>query len=182
MTTPEHACPAMYDDDFGTCARTYATLLIYPVRTDPAAITERLGIEPSSWQRKGRRIADRPRIAEIDGWFLTTKGRIESKDSRRHIDWILDQIEDAAADLASLREEGARIEVCCYWLSAFGEGGPTISPQQLRQLGALDIELWFDIWFHGDDGPDRTTSSGTPGRITHSHQRSTSLDQGSPFV
>jgi Domain of unknown function (DUF4279) len=149
----------MYDDDYGTCAETYATLLIYPVRTDPESITERLGIEPSQWQRKGGPMAGsvrRPRrIAEIDLWSLSTKGRIESRDSRRHIDWLLDQIEDKAATLRSLQAEGARIAVSCYWLSLSGHGGPTISPGQMRRLGALNIELWFDVYFLGDEEPDR---------------------------
>lgn len=147
----------MYDDDYGTCARTYATLLIYPVRTDPEAITHRLGIEPSKWQRKGGPMASSlrhpPRIAEVDLWSLSTRDRIESRDSRRHIDWLLDQIEDKASTLRSLQEEGARIAVNCFWLSLSGEGGPTISPGQMRRLGALNIELWFDVYFVGDDPP-----------------------------
>jgi hypothetical protein len=147
----------MYDDDYGTCARTHATLLIYPVRTDPETITERLGIEPSKWQRKGGPLASSlrrpPRIAEIDGWFLSTKGRVESRDLRRHIDWILDQIEGKTGELRSLQDEGARICVSCYWVSKFGEGGPTMSPEQMRKLGALNLELWFDIDFVDEDGP-----------------------------
>jgi hypothetical protein len=145
----------MYDDDYGTCARTYATLLIYPVRTDTEAITQRLGIEPSSWQRRGGPVASSlrrpPRVAEIDGWFLTTRGLIESRDSRRHIDWLLDQIEGKAVELRSLLDEGSRICITCYWSAASCGGGPRISPEQMRRLGALNIELWFDIYFHGED-------------------------------
>ena len=120
----------MYDDDYGTCARTYATLLIYPVRTDPEAISGRLGIEPSTWQRKGGPIAGRPpsRIAEIDLWCLSTKGQVESRDSRRHVNWLLDRIDGKAAVLRSLQDEGGRICVSCFWLSESGHGGPTISP------------------------------------------------------
>jgi Domain of unknown function (DUF4279) len=145
----------MYDDDYGTCARTYATLLIYPVRTEPEAITQRLGIGPSSWQRRGEPTAyslRRPsRVAEIDGWFLTTRGLIESRDSRRHIDWLLDQIEGKAMELRSLLDEGSWICITCYWAAASCGGGPTISPEQMRRLGALNIELSFDLYFHGED-------------------------------
>lgn len=149
----------MYDDEYGTCAKTHATLLIYPIRTDPDAITRRLGIEPTSWQRKGGPMAGSrprpPRIAEVDLWSLSTKGRFESRDSRRHVDWILDQLEGKAAELRSLQEEGARIAVNCYWLSRSGHGGPIISPGQMRRLGALNIELWFDVYFVGEDEPVR---------------------------
>jgi hypothetical protein len=157
----------MYDDDYGTCAGTYATLLIYPVRTDPVAITGRLGIEPSSWQRKGGPMAEslrRPtRIAEIDLWCLSTKGQVQSRDSRRHVDWLLDRIEDKAAVLRSLQEEGARIGVSCFWLSRHGEGGPTISPGQMRRLGALNIELWFDVYFAGEEYPPSPPKLSNPG-------------------
>jgi hypothetical protein len=146
----------MYDD-YGTCARTCATLLIYPVRTDPETITRRLGIEPTQWQCKGGPMASSlrrpPRIAEIDLWSLSTKGRVESRDSRRHVDWLLDRIDEKAGELRSLQEEGARIAVSCFWLSLSGHGGPTISPAQMRRLGALNIELWFDVCFVGDDEP-----------------------------
>ena len=41
----------MYDDDYATCSRTYATLVIK--HSGSSKITERLGIEPSRSQRKG---------------------------------------------------------------------------------------------------------------------------------
>jgi Domain of unknown function (DUF4279) len=145
----------MYDDDYGTCARTYATLLIYPVRTDPEAITQRLGMEPSSWQRRGEPTtynSRRPsRVAEIDGWFLTTRGLIESRDSRRHIDWLLDRVEGKEAELLSLQEEGCRMIVSCYWEAASSGGGPTVSPEQMKRLGERNVELGFDIYFLDGD-------------------------------
>jgi hypothetical protein len=143
----------MYDDDYGTCADTYASLLIYPVRTDPAAITGRLGIEPSMWQRKAGPKVGSSWPAEVDLWSFSTKNRVESRDSRRHIDWLLDTIEGKAAELRSLQMEGAWIVVSCYWLSLSGHGGPSISPGQMRRLGALNIELWFDVYFVGEEEP-----------------------------
>lgn len=143
----------MYDDDYGTCERTHATLLIYPVRTDPETITGRLGIEPTKWQRKGEPIPGTQQTAEVDLWYLGTKERVESRDSRRHVDWLLDAIEGKAAVVRALQEEGARIAVNCFWLSRSGHGGPTISPGQMRRLGGLNIELWFDVYFVGDDPP-----------------------------
>ncbi len=143
----------MYDDDYGTCRRTFATLLIYPVRTDPEAITVRLGIEPTFRHRKGEPIPPHNSPAEIDLWCLSTKGWIESRDSRRHIDWLLDAIEGKAAMVRSLQEEGARIAMSCFWLSQAGQGGPTISPGQMRRLGGLNLELWFDVYFDDADSP-----------------------------
>jgi hypothetical protein len=133
-----------YDDHYATCARTYATLAIKHM--DPSTITERVGIEPSQSQRKGDRI--RPagaRIAPFHGWFLSTKGHIESRDSRRHIDWLLDRLEGKSDEILQLQSDGCEMFVSCYWLSARGQGGPTISPDEMRRLGSLNLELWFDI-------------------------------------
>jgi Domain of unknown function (DUF4279) len=135
----------MYDDDYGTCARTYATLVIKHL--DPSTITERLGIEPSHSQRKGELI--RPystRIAPFDGWFLSTKGVVESRDSRRHIDWLLDRIAGKTREVLRMQVEGCEMDVWCYWCSARGQGGPTISPGQMRRLGELNLDLLFDIY------------------------------------
>jgi len=138
----------VYDDGYPTCAETYATLRIYPGDLDPSSVTERLAIEPSTWQRRGesQRIMGVPKVATINGWFLSSEGRIVSRDSRRHLDWLLDQIAAKAPSLRSLRDEGSRIDICCKWLSASGHGGPTLSPTQMRRLAELDLELWFDIY------------------------------------
>ena len=138
----------MYDDDYPTCARTYATLLIYTGNIDPSSVTERLGIEPTSWQRRGEPThqVDRPsRIAPLSGWFLTSRGHVESKDSRRHVDWLLTRLECVAHVVRSLQSEGCQMQIACYWHSRQGQGGPSVSPSQMRLLGDLEIELWFDI-------------------------------------
>lgn len=147
-------CDEEYDDEYGTCAQTYATLCIYPGEIDPTAVTERLGIEPSSWQRQGelpQRDDRPPRAATLNGWFLTSKDRIDSRDSRRHIDWILDQIEPSAGALRSLQLEGCRTEVSCFWISQSGHGGPTIPPGQMKRLADLGLVLWFDFYGPHDE-------------------------------
>ncbi|WP_435018133.1 DUF4279 domain-containing protein [Tundrisphaera sp. TA3] len=138
-----------YDDDYPTCHSTYATLRIYPGEIDPATVTDRLGIEPTGWQRRGE--MDRgsgriTRVTPINGWFLGSKGRVESRDSRRHIDWILDRVEPKAAAIRSLQEEGCRMDVSCFWTSQSGHGGPSLPPTQMRRLADLNLELWFDFY------------------------------------
>ncbi|WP_165230435.1 DUF4279 domain-containing protein [Aquisphaera insulae] len=139
----------MSDDEYPTCARTYATLRIYPGEIDPAAITDRLEIEPSSWQRRGelaQRAGRPPNVATINGWFLESQGQVESRDSRRHIDWLLDRLVPRAEAIRSLQEKGCRMDISCYWCSRSGHGGPTIPPSQMRRLAELNIELWFDFY------------------------------------
>ena len=139
----------MYDDGYPTCAKTYSTLLIYPGEIDPAVITDRLGIEPSSWQRRGE-VAERadrpPRVATIHSWFLTSKDQVDSRDSRRHIDWLLARVASKAEAIRSLQELGCRLTISCYWLSRSGHGGPIIPASQMRKLGELNLELWLDVY------------------------------------
>ena len=149
----------LYDDDYATCARTYVTLCIYPEDLDPPTVTARLGIEPTSWQRRGESIwrdgRPLPRIAPLSGWFLRSREEVESKDSRRHLDWLLDRVIPVSDVMRALQAEGCRMNVWCYWLSQSGQGGPTLSTAQMRRMADLDLELWFDI--HGPvDEPDES--------------------------
>ena len=162
ISTPTHwssRCWSMVDDDYASCARTYATLIIYPEGIDPLAVTARLGIEPTSWQRRGEPMRSRgralARIAPLSGWFLTTRGAVESKDIRRHLDWLLDRIDPVAHVIRALQAEGCRMNVWAYWLAQSGQGGPMLSPAQMRRLADLDLELWFDISGPVDE-PDDT--------------------------
>lgn len=134
----------MYSDDYETCKSTYATWRLYPAALDPDEVTERLGISPSEVQREGDR--RRSTSIKLNGWFLCSRGQVVSRDARRHIDWILDQIEPVAAELDKLRSLGARADISCFWLSAYGHGGPTISPHQSGRLAALNLDCWFDVY------------------------------------
>jgi hypothetical protein len=133
-----------YDDTYETCAETFATLRVYDV--DPERVTSLLGVEPTSVQLAGSPIGRAGRLAPRHGWFLATKGRSPSLDSRRHLDEVLVLLADKGVPLAELRAMGAQIDVTCYWRSAQGHGGPTLSPKQSSMLGRLGLDLWFDLY------------------------------------
>lgn len=130
----------VYDDDYSTCKATYATLRIYGVPPDD--VTETLGLQPSETQR-----ATTDRVVRPNGWFLSSKERISSRDVRQHLDWLLDCLLPKADALARLRGIGATADISSYWLSASGHGGPTISPQQAEKLATLGLDCWFDVYF-----------------------------------
>jgi hypothetical protein len=137
----------MYDDDYSSCLRTYATLRVYPGDLDPDEVTRVLGIEPTSTQRLGQVLAPSTRLASLNGWFLSSQDSVDSRDSRRHIDWVLDAVEPHNVGLSTLRELGARMDISCYWLSATGNGGPTISPHQAGRLADAQLDCWWDVYF-----------------------------------
>lgn len=140
---------ADYDNDYATCARTHAGLRIYHDQLDPDRVTGMLGIEPTRTQVKGQveiRPSGREFTPPIGGWFLSTKGVVDSRDVRRHLDWILDRLVGRDEALQRLRAEGCRMDVFCYWLSAEGHGGPMLSPSIMRRLAELDLTIGFDIY------------------------------------
>jgi len=47
--------------------------------------------------------------------------------------------------------------VSCYWISRYGQGGPTLPSAQMERLAELKFELLFDIYDTGEellDSPD----------------------------
>ena len=143
-----------YDDAYPTCEENYATLGIYHEDLDPENINKLLDLTYSWSCRKGDpiwNIHPEKGKRKLGTWLLRTEGIIDSKDCRRHIDWLLDQIEDKAEVLEKLRQSGYRIDVGCYWVSKHGQGGPTVSPAQSNRLARLKIELGFDVYFAFDE-------------------------------
>jgi hypothetical protein len=138
-------------DDYPTCEETYVTLRVYHDAADPAAVTARLGLEPSDFQCAGGTYERRgvTRTYPISGWFLCSEGKVDSYDSEKHLRWLLDQLGTRGAALDTLRAQGWTMDIACMWDSHAGHGGPTLSPELLRRLAETGIELWFDVYFHG---------------------------------
>ncbi len=129
------------DDAYATCAETYATLRIYTGEMLPARVSAVLRLEPSELLLK-----DEGR-ARLNGWFLSSKGRVESLDVRHHVDWLLDQIVPVQTELRELQSQpGAWMDVFCYWRSTQGHGGPSLNPKQMRLLADLNLQIGFDCY------------------------------------
>ena len=146
-----------YDDNYSGCLRTYATLRIYPGEIHPQEVSARLHIVPSKfWVRDETLVAlplqksekARPGAKAMHGWFLTTHGRLDSKDTRRHIDMLLEPLLPVAGEVANLQRQGATIDIICFWHASPQQGGPALAPRQLRTLADLDIAIAWNI-FHG---------------------------------
>lgn len=139
-----------YDDEYSTCAETYATLLIYHDALDPDLLSERLGLMPTRSQKKGDILHPhgiRPVPAPIGGWFLSTREILKSKDCRRHIDYLLEKLAGKEDVFRSLRADGYRTIMSCYWLSAHGHGGPMVAAQSLSRMGELGLDLEFAVQY-----------------------------------
>jgi hypothetical protein len=144
-----------YDDDYGTCLETRATLLVYPKERHPDEITQLIGIEPTRCNVKGEEIINsigRKRVTQNNGWFLSSEGRVDSLDVRRHLDWLIAQLAPKVDILVEIQNiQGIKMAVVCAWYSRSGHGGPTIWPEQMEALARLNLELSFDVYFLPDE-------------------------------
>jgi hypothetical protein len=145
-----------YVDDDAACERVDVQLRIYAHDLDPMVVSGLLQLEPTSSQKRGQESRPnqlgRTRTAPIGAWFLSSEGRVPSKDLRRHLDWLLHQLTPRAAALHQLQAtEGVRMTVSCIWWSASGQGGPTVWPEQMKALADLDLECALSVSYYGDD-------------------------------
>ena len=134
-----------YNDDWPTCKETRVSLRIYRDDLDPDDISSRLGISPSKSQRKGD-IGPGGQILPVGGWFLSSKGHVESKDAQRHVSWILDQLADKVEVIHRLQGDDYRVQLSCYWLTVQGHGGPMLVPEIMSRLTLFNLPIWFDFY------------------------------------
>ena len=152
MTTDSRRTP--YNDNYETCVSTTASLLIYPNTLSPDDVTLRLRIQPTKVAQAGETRTNslgRKLTIEKSHWLLSSEGHIDSKDLRRHLDWLISHIQPSAAELGALQNiAGVRMGINCRWESLDGQGGPTLWPEQMRLISDLGLECSFSIEFYGE--------------------------------
>lgn len=129
----KHSMKTIYNDNYPTCTKTYATLRICSRSSD---VSERLNLNPTRTA-----INDNLNI-----YLYSTENIVQSKDVRRHIDYLIEMFKSKVEILNEIQSEKSKIDIMCYWLSENGNGGPILSPKQLTELGKLNIEIWFDVY------------------------------------
>jgi hypothetical protein len=146
-----------YDDNYSTCKETSAAFRIIHPALDPDAISQQLGLR-SSWAWRKGQPRGRHNIPSRSGiWGLDTAGVLTSRDLRRHLDWLLDQLEPKAEVLQELRGQGYAMDVFCLWCRLGGTGGPMRSPRNMTRLAALNVTIGFEFWAVDEDEDDRAT-------------------------
>lgn len=138
--------------DYPTCLETYATLRVFHDSLSPHEVTVVLGLQPKEIQTAGETWVDgsgAKRTVNLNGWFLSTEGRVNSKDNEKHLAWLVKKLSPKAKGLSELLRRGYRADICCMWDSKDGHGGPTLSPALMKTLATLGVPLWFDVYFQG---------------------------------
>lgn len=132
--------------DFSSCERCYATLCIYHQDKSPEEVTNALSTQPTRQQKVGEKLR-KNKTVDLNGWFLTTKDEIDSKDVRAHIWDLIKKIEGKGDVLKDMIDQGYVMRMTCLWESASGNGGPIVDVRTMAALSTLQIDLDFDIWF-----------------------------------
>jgi len=146
-----------YDDSYSTCVATYSTLRAFSDRHLPEQIGTILRLQSTAAFAKGEPFGAGKLQRKTNGWFFSTENLSESRDTRRHIDLILQALDGKAALVGQLRSEGCVIDITSYWVS-IGHGGPWLMPYQMQTLGVLEIPVWWDIYFSERQGISARTS------------------------
>ena len=137
-----------YDDEYPTCVETYATLRIFSDALTPGEITEAVGREPTDDFRKGELRTGVPKAKnphhQTNGWFYSTRGQSKSRDCRRHLDLLIAAVLGNPDVLAQLRKRGCTMDASIFYV--YTQGGPTISPRQMRALAEAGIDVWWDLY------------------------------------
>ncbi|MCH9693463.1 MAG: DUF4279 domain-containing protein [Gammaproteobacteria bacterium] len=145
-----------YDDEYATCEETYATFRVFSEKMTPEDISSIIGTEPTKHFQKGdlrfERAPPETRQFHAHGWFYSTRGISPSHDCRRHLDILIqDCLADEAA-IKSLQQRGCKTDITVYYV--YTQGGPTISPKQMRALADVNVEVWWDLYRSDSDDID----------------------------
>jgi hypothetical protein len=134
-----------YDDDYPTCKETFSILRIYSDKVNPDEITKIIEINPTKFFWKGE-VLGNGYFRKKNGWFYCTENLTKSKDTRRHIDLIIETLEGKETLLNQLRQQGCKLDIFSYWASC-GHGGPMLCPSQMLKLASLEISIGWDVYF-----------------------------------
>jgi Domain of unknown function (DUF4279) len=130
------------------CAQAFASLRLYGDDLVPEAISRVFGMPPTDAAERGDKKVSpsgKTRVAPTGRWILESEGQVAATELEPHIEWLLDRIEAAGivpADLPGV----TRVDICGFWVSATGHGGPVFSPELLGRLARNRLTLSLDIY------------------------------------
>jgi hypothetical protein len=112
-----------------------------------AAVTRRLGIEPTRALEAGVRAGRRPdAIRDSSAWLLSSSPRIEpGTELARQLHRLLAILEPVTASLWDLVRAGYEANWFCYVASHPTEHAAELDRQTMQRLFAFPGDLWLDV-------------------------------------
>lgn len=109
-------------------------------------VTAALGITPTQSTSCGQLTAGgKGEPCPWNVWVLSSGYAETSMDARVHFQWLLASVGASGVELRKLREQGYRMEIHCLWVGKDGYGGPELSPELMRGLADLGVDVHFDV-------------------------------------
>lgn len=123
---------------------------IYGKNLDPDAITTELGLQPSTLRNIGDSVG--PKHFKHAEWVYdgsesdqpTTWETLEDG-----LQFLLGRLNNVRDKLAQYRDRYDMVFWCGHFQSSF-DGGPTLSPSLLKQLGDFGVSLFVDNYFSSE--------------------------------
>lgn len=132
------------------CEECHVALSIYPGDISPDEVSTLLRLKPTRQYRKGENTLSpwgKVFKAPLSSWVLSSQGSVDSKDLREHVQWLLDTLRPLARGLESLRKiPDMDMHILCTWVSRYGDGGPSLWPEQLQCMAHLGLPCHFDFY------------------------------------
>lgn len=134
------------DPTYPSCDDVYVELVVYNNFDD---LPEN-NIEINFKQKKGDVIESslgRKRTATIDLWTISSDNKVNSKDARDHLDYILNILQKNEEFFKNIiRIKKTKTVLKCVWFAKGYGGGPVVDCCQLRIISDFDLDLVFSFY------------------------------------
>jgi hypothetical protein len=132
------------------------TLKVYAGALQPNQVSRILGLDATS--AVSSEAMDEPmgahdfRIGKVNGWFLESEKRVESRNPRKHLEWFLWQLEPLRNKLADILKR-PDCKACIDVIAWSEDGGLayTLDPSDLACLASLGVPVCFSFADYPDN-------------------------------
>ncbi|MGA8430325.1 MAG: DUF4279 domain-containing protein [Candidatus Sulfotelmatobacter sp.] len=136
-----------------------AALRISAVNLDPTEVTAKLGLKPTQVRingnpRPGGKSVWDEGMWEYEVWPV---GKTAWPSLEEGLEVLLSAFRSRNDPLQQYKRNAHIFLWCGHFSSSFG-GGPTFSPQLLKQLGDLGVELYLDTFFSKGEKQEKLTT------------------------
>jgi hypothetical protein len=122
-----------------------------------SVVTQALGLRPSSSHNLGERHGARNHLVREDSfWTFQSSLPTDGNDLEAHLRELVNLLSPKRPEIERLVTDGWTFVWACFISEDNGQGGLTLSPQILRDLAALQGELWLDIYAGGGEDEPAT--------------------------
>jgi len=125
----------------------YVSLIIRSRNLDPVLISRELEI-PEKMSQQGHPDAD---LANYGYWILQSDHFVQSTDLTKHVNLLLDFMDQKRTILESYQQHEHKFEMSCYWLGNCSNTCLELDSDVILRLASWKIGIWFDVYMHPEN-------------------------------